>query len=580
MGVIMSKEFHKAIDVDGSIKAKAWDFVTKLNHNADLTGLDLKIPKNPADKRVRTARVDLNYRAVLFAVAEEPEPMWLLAAIRTHDEAYDEAQTLVLDINPANGAMEILRPTAITQRVEDFKAKPAKPDAPRVLPFKPAELAELGINAEVAEEAIRATSDDDLLTLAGALPDWQQQLLLDLATGTSLDQVRATYDLDRPADTDPVAAALRPASRMQFVYLETDDELRRMLEGDFAAWRMTYLHPTQRAIAYRKTYNGPYRLAGGAGTGKTVVALHRATYLARHPDVRVLLCTFTRNLAANLQADLHGLLSADELARVEISGVDQIVRAVVHAVDGPPGQILGERDRETLWEEAVRGSGVPADLAPALTPTFLDGEYRTVVLALPTHTRDAYFKARRTGRGIRLNRVQRAAVWRVVEAFERGVLSQGRTTFEYLAVRAAQILADPTTRAKAPIFDHVVADEGQDLHAGHWRVLRGLVAPGPNDLFIAEDSHQRIYGDRIVLAATGSRPGVAHGGSPSTTARRGRTSPSPSASSATSRWSTSRVRTRPSPATARSAADRNRLSGASAPTTRRWRVSSRPSKPG
>ena len=84
---------------------------------------------------------------------------------------------------------------------------------------------------------------------------------------------------------------------MQFVYLDTDDELRRMMEGDFAAWR-TYLHPTQRAVAYRETCNGPFRLAGGAGTGKTVVALHRAAFLARRPDARVLLCTFTRNLAA------------------------------------------------------------------------------------------------------------------------------------------------------------------------------------------------------------------------------------------------------------------------------------------
>ena len=75
MGVIMSKEFHRSIDVDGSIKAKAWDFLTKLNQNAELTGLDVKIPKGPADKRVRTARVDLNYRAVLFAVSDDPEPM-------------------------------------------------------------------------------------------------------------------------------------------------------------------------------------------------------------------------------------------------------------------------------------------------------------------------------------------------------------------------------------------------------------------------------------------------------------------------------------------------------------------------
>jgi hypothetical protein len=104
MGVIMSKEFHRTVDVDGSMKSRAWDFLTKLSRDADLTGLDLKIPQNAADRRVRTARVDLNHRAVLFAVGDEAEPMWLLAAIKPHDDAYAYAQMLTLEVNPANGA--------------------------------------------------------------------------------------------------------------------------------------------------------------------------------------------------------------------------------------------------------------------------------------------------------------------------------------------------------------------------------------------------------------------------------------------------------------------------------------------
>lgn len=501
MGVIMSKEFHRSIDVDGSIKAKAWDFLTKLNQNAELTGLDVKIPKGPADKRVRTARVDLNYRAVLFAVSDDPEPMWLLAAIRPHDQAYEEAQSLVLDINPANGAMELTRPAKIDATVTEYRKRTVEPDAPQVLPFTPEELVGLGINAEVAAQAVRLTSEDDVLGLAADLPEWQQQALLDLATGTSLQAVRASYELDYTAapSADPLEAVQRATSRMEFVYLEGDDELRRMLEGDFAAWR-TYLHPTQRDLAYRSTYNGPFRLAGGAGTGKTVVALHRAAFLVRKsPTARVLLCTFTRNLAAQLQLDIRGLLGAGESERIDVRGVDQVVRRVVEHVDGAPGQPLGEREQEQLWEEAVHAAGVPADLAPHLGPAFLAGEYRTVVLALTEHTRDAYLKAKRTGRGLRLNRVQRAAVWRAVEAFERAVETSGRATFDVLAARAARLVGD----ADVERYDHVVVDEGQDLHAGHWRVLRGLVASGPNDLFICEDGHQRIYGERVVLGHFG-----------------------------------------------------------------------------
>jgi hypothetical protein len=86
MGVIMSKEFHRAIDVDGSLKSKAWDFLTKLSRDTDITGLDLKLPQGAMDRRVRTARVDLNHRAVLFAVGDAAEPMWLLTAIKPHDD--------------------------------------------------------------------------------------------------------------------------------------------------------------------------------------------------------------------------------------------------------------------------------------------------------------------------------------------------------------------------------------------------------------------------------------------------------------------------------------------------------------
>jgi len=154
MGVIMSKEFHRAIDIDGSLKSKAWDFLTKLSRDADLTGLDLKIPQGAADRRVRTARVDLNHRAVLFAVGDQAEPMWLLAAIKTHDDAYTYAQTLTLEVNPANGAMEVLQGRAITAKVAKFRQRPDPTPTAQVLPFTTAELTDLGIHPDVAAEAV------------------------------------------------------------------------------------------------------------------------------------------------------------------------------------------------------------------------------------------------------------------------------------------------------------------------------------------------------------------------------------------------------------------------------------------
>ena len=118
-------------------------------------------------------------------------------------------------------------------------------------------------------------SEDELLALVEDIPEWQQQALLDLATGKSLEDVRSDYGIGDEPTEDPEQSLQRPVSRMEFVTIQDDDALRRMIEGDFEEWR-TFLHPQQRVLAERPVYNGPFRLAGGAGTGKTVVALHRA----------------------------------------------------------------------------------------------------------------------------------------------------------------------------------------------------------------------------------------------------------------------------------------------------------------
>jgi UvrD-like helicase C-terminal domain/AAA domain len=491
MTVVIAKQYEKDLRVDGSMKARAWDFMMKLNADPDGGGLDLKMPHGAADRRVRTARVDQNFRAVLFAL---PPDLLVMAAIKPHDEAYDFAKTIRLDINPANGAMELIAEQTIQRAVQEFSQKPQTSDAPQVLPYAASDLVELGIRKDVAEQAVRLSSESELLELVDHLPEWQQQALLDLATGKSIADVREDYGVGAEPTNDPAQSFSRAVTRMEFVTIQDDDELRRMVEGDFEEWR-TFLHPQQRMLAERPVYNGPFRLAGGAGTGKTVVALHRAVFLAQVPNTRVLLCTFNRTLASMLEAQLHRLASSEVAARIEVLGVDQAVNRVVREHDGDLPRPAESRAQERLWEDAVASSDVPANLAGVLTPEFLTAEFRAVMLGMPALTKDNYLAAKRPGRGVGLNRLRRLAVWRVVEEFRRALDAERLTTFELLAARAAEVAQCR--------YDHVVVDEGQDLHGGHWRFLRALVAPGPNDLFICEDAYQRIYGDRLVLSRYG-----------------------------------------------------------------------------
>ncbi|WP_424185359.1 3'-5' exonuclease [Actinokineospora sp. G85] len=514
MPVVFSKDFHKDLDVDGSLKAKAWDFVRKLSADSDLAGLDLKIPQGVVDRRVRTARVDLNFRAVLFDMSAGGENYYLLAAIKPHDDAYRLAESLELRVNPVNGIAEVLRHREVDQ-VLSAPRPVVVDDRPLLLPYSEAELTGLGILPEVAKTAVTLRDEDDLQELCTPLPEWQADVLIHLAFGGDIDTARRTYARVEPGD-DFSTALRHPASRMQFVVVtdENDDELRAMLEGDFRLWR-TFLHPEQRTIAYKEQVNGPFRLSGGAGTGKTVVAIHRASYLATSPSrPRVLLTTFTKTLAGQLEVDLAQLAGPGIVSRVgqlqpgtvRVSGVDAVARAVVAKADGHVPKVVTGPEEDRYWEGVVEAlpdlTAVEADL---LTPAFLAAEYRTVVLAQELTDRQAYLKAPRRGRGVRLNWLQRSRVWDAVEGFRRALAAEGRTTFADVAARAAAILAEPAMRSKVETFDHVVVDEGQDLNASHWLMLRRLVPEGNNDLFICEDSHQRIYGERLTLGQLGIR---------------------------------------------------------------------------
>lgn len=525
MPVVFSKDFHKDLDVDGSLKGKAWDFVRKLNTDSDLAGLDFKQPQGAIDTRVRTARVDLNFRAVLFDMSVDSEAFYLLAAIKKHDEAYRLAETVELRVNPVNGIAEVLRHQDVQQVVERSAAAPersAKPDdRPQLLPFSVQEITSLGIIESVARQAVEVRDEDSLQELCLAVPEWQGDALLKLACGSSLDDVRKVYGpadelAETPVALDDFAMSLRhPASQMQFVVVteDNDTELRAMLEGDFSQWR-TFLHPEQRAVAYREKWNGSFRLSGGAGTGKTVVAIHRASLLSNggHGG-RVLLTTFTKTLAASLEADLAQLAGPGRISRavgpaepgtVRVAGVDSVARGIVAKAEGHVPKVISSLEEDRTWEDVAQDLPDLTQREMALlTPSFLGSEYRNVILAQEVTDKEGYLKASRRGRGVRLNWLQRGRVWEAVELFNRRLKAEGRTTFTGLVARAAGLLLDETHRDKIDSFDHIIVDEGQDLHATHWLMLRRLVAPGANDLFICEDSHQRIYGERLVLSRFG-----------------------------------------------------------------------------
>ncbi|WP_314919450.1 3'-5' exonuclease [Actinomyces oris] len=390
---------------------------------------------------------------------------------------------------------------------------------------------ELGIDVRLGAAALAAQRESQLLDLAStARVAWQGEALLNLATGATIEEIREDFGLRpsrdvaaEPTDADLIAGLRTRAARSTFTWLESDEDLRRAIEGlSFAEWQL-FLHPQQRALVERRA-NGPMRVSGGAGTGKTVIAVHRAVELAKRDkadgqEPRILLTTYTRNLADDLRrqvAQLEPRLPFTEKLSepgVMVSGLDRVARMILQqagakispiaqeVIGQPRGRVL-TYPRENVWQEVLTlmGDELPEGLRSA---DFLESEYELIVLPQRVTTLKQYLRVRRPGRGVALDRSKRAAVWKAMERYRDRSADLGVTSFdEQLALAAAWLDHKAALGTPRP-FRHVLVDEAQDLTPAHLQLLRALVEPGPDDLFLAEDSHQRIYGKKITLSHYG-----------------------------------------------------------------------------
>ncbi|MEV7593018.1 UvrD-helicase domain-containing protein [Streptomyces sp. NPDC089922] len=470
-------------------------------------GLHLEKLENPRDSRIRTIRVSKFMRGVVLA--PDSGDSFLLLKVMAHDDAIAWALSHRATVNSATQGIELRDDIALERATADVHHTPTAVESRLFSEVADKELTRLGIDPDLLPLVRNLSTEAHLDALRKILPEQQYDVLAGLAAGLSPEDVwresvavhaehaAATATQATPGEDELAAAMARSQGRIAL--LSGPAELLDVLSRPFDAWRV-FLHPSQRRIAYHPTYNGPARVTGGPGTGKTVVALHRALHLAQHlpddaPDESVLLTTFTRNLAADLRHGLELLIPDEALrAKIRVINVDALANQLVREDRGGPLTILtGQKEINSRWNALARRLGLD------YSDVFLDQEWRQVILAQDLRSPEAYLKASRTGRGTALSPLRRAQVWRAVEGFTRELRQAGEWTFLQVCAEAARLLEPRTERP----FRHVVIDEAQDLHPAQWRLLRAAVAPGPDDLFIAGDTHQRIYGNKVSLRSLG-----------------------------------------------------------------------------
>lgn len=558
------------LGLDGSLHKQTMDFLDKLAADPTSPGLHVEPVQASVDPRVRTGRVNKQYRAVMFEMTGPDMHHFVIVGVYNHDDAYAKATGIRLEVNPINGITRLIEETAPAKpsaqdRADRQKAEAAAREAAELSAQQAQEEAasvkeveapgaallregytadvleqELGVDPTVTTTVLALADETGLEAALSSSPAWERDALLGLIAGLSLEEVRESLGIvlaqddeegtERSEDERIVAGLKTPAAQMEFAYLDevNTEELRKVIDSDnFDAWRV-FLHPDQQEIVERN-HSGSARVFGGAGTGKTVVAVHRANRLVTSdgatPELQdappaVLLTTFTRGLADSLKSLMNALNPAFPEAGVPgesglwIGGIDSVIYQVLSKapssqIEKASEQVLGRAtkrikpftgdEEKQYWLDALMNFR-DVDLPPELgNTTFMEQEFESVVLANQITTQAAYLRVPRPGRGTPLNRGQRKKVWPVIEAFMNASARDGKVSWPAQAAVAARLLDN----REGTLFDHVIIDEAQDFHAGHWRFLRACVAPGPNDIFLAEDSHQRIYGQHYVLSHFG-----------------------------------------------------------------------------
>ena len=436
-------------------------------------GMQLHRVDRARDKNFWSARVSSDIRLILHRTSGS----LLLCYVGHHDDAYRWAERRKLERHPKTGAAQFVE---IRERVEEIvvpqyvaPVQERAAERPLFANVEQEELLGYGVPPEWVPEVQQAT-EGNVLELAEHLPAEAAEALLDLAVGKTPAPVPTA-----PAGADPFA---HPDAQRRFRVINDVEELERALEFPWDRWTI-FLHPAQRATVER-AFNGPARVSGSAGTGKTIVALHRAVHLAReNEDARVLLTTFSDALADALRTRLHRLVSNQpRLAeRVEVHSLDAIAQRLYRLNLGAPKLA----DRETVAELLQEAA---AEMELNAGARFLASEWEDVVDAWQLRTWEEYRDVARLGRKTRLPQSQREALWAVFETVRRTLAERELITPAELFQR----LADHYAAAPAP-FDFIVVDEAQDLSVTQLRFLAALGRQRPDALFFAGDLGQRIF---------------------------------------------------------------------------------------
>ena len=490
--VAISSDFLTAFArLPRQIQGKVTEFVNKFRNNPMSSGINYEKLNSVIDKKICSVRIDDAYRGIV--VRQQETGVYLLLWVDHHDEAYQWAARKRCEVNPKTGAIQVFDVQIVAENVKAEEKKALFAIA------SDEDLLKLGVPEAQLDFVRSFVTKEEFYKAESTMPHDAYEYLSWLAEGFPVEEVLelVSEEANNSSSNEDLSVALEaPSTLKSFVVVEGEDELRRIMAEPLEKWRV-FLHPTQRKIV-QKEYNGAARVLGGAGTGKTVVAMHRAKHLANKCDgqQKILMTTFTANLAADIRENLRKICNLEELRRIEVIHLDAWVNQYLREA-GFTAQIAYDEVIDSLWDKAIllANNDLPYD------SSFYKEEWNRIVIAQEALTLETYAKAVRNGRGTRLDRKKRMQVWKVFEHYQNLMKENQVRDINTAMYESTKLLQLAGKRSR---YKHIIVDEGQDFSDNAYRLLRALAGEEhSDDIFIVGDSHQRIYRNHPTLSKCG-----------------------------------------------------------------------------
>ena len=487
--VIADNFFDSFVSLPRQIQVKVTDFINKFRNNPRSPSINLEKVYNAQDEKLFSARINDTYRAII--AIEEETKVYLILWVDHHDEAYEWAKRKKCIINKDLGSIQVFDVLVENQEIDNNLFKD----------FSDKQLVDIGVPNEQLLLVRSIENVSEFNNRKDSFSKETYEYLEWIANGFDYNEVKELYDSQKlvlePIPTYFAEALKNSNTKHSFVVVEGEEELEKIMAEPLEKWRI-FLHPSQRKIV-EKNYNGPARVTGGAGTGKTVVAMHRAKELVKHLDLdkKILFTTFTSNLANDIQDNLRKICNSSDMKKIEVINLDAWVSQFLK-LNGYNYSICYDDDKiDEIWETALIESGEQL----SYDYSFIRDEYVKIIVCQEELSLQAYMNASRIGRGIRIDRQTKQKIWHVVEEYLRLLKDMQIKDIDTAMFECRTVLKN---YKKKLVYQNIIVDEGQDFSTNAYKLLRLIAGEEhQNDIFIVGDAHQRIYKKKAVLSKCG-----------------------------------------------------------------------------